>query len=254
MKFLHLFLLLSATIVHAMEGDVYLPQMQQLINSGRILILHNQAVDQQVTASVYYDTSTGASGVFYQVAGSQYVIFGDLLSSSGANLTDALTAMFPSRDYSQYRDTLSQLTTVTTGNGSGDMFVVYDPECGACKEFVALTKALELDVTIHWVIVGLQSETGWRAGSALLQSKNPALMIEMLQNPLHVQEAARSDSVDPKDQERIEANSKLLRDFDLRGTPTLILLQKDQVFVRAGMPTLGELKVFADQAQDWIQP
>jgi thiol:disulfide interchange protein DsbG len=190
----------------------------------------------------------GTYSVFYSTADGQSLIAGDLLTSTGENLTDRYMEQYaPAPDLSAFWPRFEHSTSIVTGTRSNPKSVIYaimDPNCIFCHLlWIALKPYEAAGLQVRWVPVGFLHHDSAPKAAALLRGGESALT--QLQE--HFDEKKESGGiagieVTPELQRELDANLALMRDARVQGTPGIFYrTAAGQVRRQSGMPSLAEL-------------
>lgn len=184
--------------------------------------------------------------VLYSTDDGQKVLIGDLLSAAGDSLSRKHSQEnTPEIDFSQRFDTLLAATaesSLITGTRPSTLTVVYEPNCGFCRQFYQL--ASPTGIQVRWIPVGFLSDQSNHAAAALLEGRGQAdAVMAAAQTPEGVDQLAASNPAESKLAD-VAANWAALQSLGVNGTPTLIWRDQD------GKVTVHRSMV---QAEEWAK-
>lgn len=188
----------------------------------------------------------GQSTVVYSTADGKYVLAGALVDETGKNLTASYTeAQVPRPDFSRIEK--SAYFVEGAAKPKAIVYAFMDPNCIFCHlEWKALQPYEKVGLQVRWVPVAFLKPDSAGKAAALLESKQPAALVNQLQTKFDV--AHESGGITPlttiskATNDKIKANTELMRAFGFNGTPAMVY--KDaagKVQYHPGMVRLSEL-------------
>ena len=194
--------------------------------------------------------SDGKYMLAYTTADGQTLLVGDLIGSSGQNLSELYADRYvPSPELTAVWADLEKATVVVSGSkerSKSFIYVIMDPNCIFCHLlWIALKPYEAAGLQVRWVPVGFLHEDSSAKAAAILQGGEPAL--EQCQQHFDVKSESggiKGIVVTPELQVKLESNLHIMEQARVRGTPGIFY--KDaagHVMRRDGMPSMSELPI-----------
>ena len=190
----------------------------------------------------------GKYAVFYTTPDGQTLLVGELVSSSGQNLSERYVDRYvPSPELTALWGQLEKSNVVVTGQQERSKSVIYvimDPNCIFCHMlWIALKPYEAAGLQVRWIPVGFLHEDSSAKAAAILKGGEPAL--EQCQQHFDVKTESggiQGIAITPDLQAKLELNRQLMDQARVRGTPGIFY--KDaagKVSRQDGMPSMSEL-------------
>jgi len=133
---------------------------------------------------------------------------------------------------------------IIEGHGSKTLYIIFDPNCPYChKLFEELHPyVVKNEVTIHWIPVGILTNTSPGKAAAILQAKNRLKAFYQSEHHWNNSEdqggrIAPLQNPSAKTRHELEANDNLLTNNNLNGVPvTLFVTTNNSAFYFEGTP------------------
>jgi len=188
--------------------------------------------------------------VAYTTSDGQTLVVGELISSSGQNLSELYADRYvPSPELTAVWADLEKASVVVTGpkeRSKSFIYVIMDPNCIFCHLlWIALKPYETAGLQIRWVPVGFLHEDSAAKAAAILEGGEPA----MEQNQQHFDVKTESGgikgiAVTPELQMKLESNLDIMEQARVRGTPGIFYKNSaGHVVRRDGMPSMSELPI-----------
>jgi thiol:disulfide interchange protein DsbC len=200
-------LILSIGIAHAQSEQQIRSDLQKKIGSNTKI--------KSVSASPIpgiYEVLVGTD-VFYTDANSKYLIQGEIIEiATGKNITEQKQADLNRIKWSELNP--SNALKVVRGNGSRQMAVFSDPNCGYCKRLEKSLQQLE-NVTIYTYLIPILSPDSAQKSKQIWCSVDPQkTYIDWMING--IAPSGKSDCTTPLDK-----NMAIAKTYGITGTPTI---------------------------------
>lgn len=186
--------------------------------------------------------------VVYTTPDGQTLLLGDLISSTGENLSDLYTQRYaPPPDLTPLWAEFEKSNVVIAGAKDGSksaIYVIMDPNCIFCHMlWIALKPYEAKGLQVRWIPVGFLHEDSSAKAAAILKGGEPALE----QSQQHFDVKAESGGIagidiTPDLRAKLDSNLQVMRLAGVQGTPGIFY--KDgagHVLRREGMPSMSEL-------------
>ncbi|HEX4051582.1 MAG TPA: thiol:disulfide interchange protein DsbG [Steroidobacteraceae bacterium] len=192
--------------------------------------------------------SDKAYALVYTTADGQTLVTGDLLSSSGENLSDTYNRQFvPAPDLTAVWAKLPKANIVVTGAQlapKSTLYIVMDPNCIYCHMlWIALQPYEKAGLQVRWIPVGFLHQDSEAKAAALLKGGAAALTQCQQHFDVNTESGGIAGiTITPDLHKELAANLQIMQDANIQGTPGLIY--KDvagHVVGQAGMPSLSQL-------------
>jgi len=192
----------------------------------------------------------GSYSIVFATPDNQTVINGILIGADGRNLAPEYEDKhIPKPDFDALWPTLQKAPVIVTGaKGAAVKSVVYafiDPNCSFCHlAWLAFQPYEQVGLQVRWLPVAFLAPTSAQKLAAIMQSPDAGVALDKYE------EAYKSGGgidvktvvIKPETQAKLDANSKLMKDFGFGGTPAIIWRDKSgKVLTKNGMPRLSEL-------------
>lgn len=192
----------------------------------------------------------GEYSIVYSTPDNQALVNGMLIGPDGKNMTPVYSEMhIPKPDFDGLWGSLEKSTVIATGaKGAQVKSVVYaflDPNCVYCNLAWKAFKPYEAaGLQVRWVPVAFLNASSTTKMAAILQSVDPAGALDVHESRYKAG-GVDAQGVTVKDETRakLEANSRLMREFGFNGTPAVVYkdAKTGKVLTKNGMPSLREL-------------
>ena len=200
-------LILSIGIAHAQSEQQIRSDLQEKIGSNTKI----KSVSPSPIPGIY-EVLVG-SEVFYTDANSKYLIQGEIIEiATGKNITEQKQADLNRIKWSELNP--SNALKVVRGNGSRQMAVFSDPNCGYCKRLEKSLQQLD-NVTIYTYLIPILSPDSAQKSKQIWCSADPQkTYIDWMVNG--IAPSGKSDCTTPLDK-----NMALAKTYGITGTPTI---------------------------------
>jgi thiol:disulfide interchange protein DsbC len=200
-------LILSIGIAHAQSEQQIRSDLQKKIGSNTKI----KSVSPSPIPGIY-EVLVG-SEVFYTDANSKYLIQGEIIEiATGKNITEQKQADLNRIKWSELNP--SNALKVVRGNGSRQMAVFSDPNCGYCKRLEKSLQQLD-NVTIYTYLIPILSPDSAQKSKQIWCSADPQkTYIDWMVNG--IAPSGKSDCTTPLDK-----NMALAKTYGITGTPTI---------------------------------
>lgn len=218
------------------------PALSAAAAAGQVEVVNKFDAGSGLTG--YVLKSKGNHSIGYVSADGKKVIIGTMFSDSAENLTEAHFAdHVPAKTYNEFISKLEKTTLITEGNGKGPVvYALLDPNCVFCHyAHEAFAPYVKAGLTVKWLPVAFLNETSAGKAAAMIQAKNPALVLNEHQSQF------KSGGVTPvtptaKTLKALDDNNALMQEMGFRGTPAILYKDsKGRWVAKDGMPKLSEL-------------
>ncbi|MDX1656106.1 MAG: thiol:disulfide interchange protein DsbG [Candidatus Competibacteraceae bacterium] len=222
-----------------------------LIQSG-VQILDSFSAPADMTGYVV-SYGNDETSVVYLTPDGEHVLVGVMLDRYGTNLTqNQLATRNPKLpDYQAMWERAENATWIAEGAKAPKsiVYVIADPYCPYCH---ALWKASQpyqaAGLQTRWILISYLHQDSEAKAAAILEAEDPEIALKLHESDLDegglpLPERAPT----PETLARIRANTALMEDFGLQGTPVLLYRNgAGQVHLIEGMPALGALDEIFD--------
>jgi len=188
----------------------------------------------------------GQVAVLFSTADGKYLMAGALVNEEGKNLTAYYTEMYtPHPDFSKLEN--SAYLVEGAKSPKTIVYAFMDPNCIFCHlEWKALQAYEKVGLQVRWIPVAFLKPTSQGMAAALLESKQPAELLTVLQTKFDVKNEAGGIEplavVSAGSKAKIAANSELMHAFGFNGTPGMIYKDSTgKVQYHPGMIKVSEL-------------
>jgi thiol:disulfide interchange protein DsbG len=192
----------------------------------------------------------GEYSIVYATPDKKTLINGMLINAEGKNLSpDYADQYIPKPDLDGLWASAEKAPVVITGaKGAAVKSVVYaflDPNCSFCHwAWKAFQPYQAVGLQVRWIPVAFLNATSAQKAAAMMQAEDPTAVLDKHETNynkggIDIQGVVVSDATRAK----LDANSKLMREFGFNGTPALIYKdpKTGKVLSKNGMPRLSEL-------------
>lgn len=190
----------------------------------------------------------GQYTVTYTTADGQTLLAGQLLSSSGQDLSDLYAKQYvPAPDLSALWAKLQKADVAVAGTlraPRSTIYVIMDPNCIYCHMlWIALKPYETAGLQIRWIPVGFLHQDSAAKAAAILKGGEAALT----QCQEHFDSKSESGgiagiAITPALQAKLESNLKLMREANIQGTPGIFYKDSaGKVLRQEGMPSMSQL-------------
>jgi thiol:disulfide interchange protein DsbG len=184
--------------------------------------------------------------IMYADKDGKFVVSGNVWGANGVDVAKVDNDKYIQSELTKIVfEHLNQVTTFTQGNKDAkySMYVVADPNCGACHSFYrnALPAIKAGELKVQWILVGFLRATSMARAATILTASNPSeafLSNEVKYSNATGEGGAKAlNPIPAAVQTQLDGNMSFFSDSGLRSTPTLIFWNKEgkQEFV-AGSP------------------
>jgi thiol:disulfide interchange protein DsbG len=223
------------------------PQALQPALRRGLRVISTFAAASGLTGWVLRD-SDGKYTVVYTTADGQTLLVGELISSTGRNLSELDADRYvPSPELTTLWPALEKANVVITGakeRSKSVIYVVMDPNCIFCHMlWIALKPYQAAGLQVRWIPVGFLHEDSSAKAAAILQGGESAL--EQCQQHFDVRAESggiKGIVVTPDLRAKLESNLKIMNQAHIQGTPGIFY--KDaagHVLRQDGMPSMSDL-------------
>jgi thiol:disulfide interchange protein DsbG len=249
-------IVLSTIAISAMAADntsKYPAPIQTVIDSGLKLRSNFDAAGG--LKGWILSGGPGQHMIMYTSQDGEVAIAGNMFDAKGTNFNPQyIDKYLPKPDYEKFWGDLTSAAWVSQGPESKDaksiMYVFADANCGYCHlTWKALDPYTKVGLQIRWVPVAFLAPDSMPKATALLAAKDSNAAIaeshanfgKKLEDSAPVDEALKA---------KVEANAKLMDQWEFSGTPVLVYKDKDgKVRTKAGVPPLSELPTMTGLAE-----
>jgi thiol:disulfide interchange protein DsbG len=192
--------------------------------------------------------SDGTYKIFYSTLDGNTMIAGNLVASSGEDLTARDTAQYvPKPDLSVLWATSEASSFVAAGaltNPKAVIYVVMDPNCIYCHLLWIALKPYEVaGLQVRWIPVGFLHQDSAAKAAALL--KGGEAVFTQMQEAFNEQTESGGVAgieITPDLKAKLDANLRLMHEANVRGTPAIFYKDTSGHAQRKqGVPRLSEL-------------
>lgn len=203
-------LLLSNGIVNAQSEQQVRSDLQKKIGSNTKI----KSVSLSPIPGIY-EVLVG-NDVLYTDANSKYLIQGEIIEiATGKNITEQKQADLNRIKWSELNP--ANALKVVRGNGSRQLAIFSDPNCGYCKRLEKSLQQLD-NVTIHTYLIPILSPDSALKSKQIWCSADPQkTYIDWMVNG--VTPSGKSDCATPLDK-----NMALAKTYGITGTPTIFFI------------------------------
>jgi thiol:disulfide interchange protein DsbC len=211
-KFISAIAIVSATVFWA--GQIYAQPEQQVKTEIQKKLGTNAKVKSVSPAPVsgLYEVLVG-NDIFYTDASAKYLIQGEIIElASGKNITEQRQADLNRIKWSDL--TPANAIKTVRGNGSRQLAIFSDPNCGYCKRLDKTLQQLD-NVTIYTYLIPILSSDSAQKSKQIWCSSDPnkAYMDWMING---IAPSGKGDCSTPLDKNMVFAKT-----YGVTGTPTL---------------------------------
>jgi thiol:disulfide interchange protein DsbC len=211
-KFISAMAIVSATVFWA--GQIYAQPEQQVKTEIQKKLGTNAKVKSVSPAPVsgLYEVLVG-NDIFYTDASAKYLIQGEIIElASGKNITEQRQADLNRIKWSDL--TPANAIKTVRGNGSRQLAIFSDPNCGYCKRLDKTLQQLD-NVTIYTYLIPILSSDSAQKSKQIWCSSDPnkAYMDWMING---IAPSGKGDCSTPLDKNMVFAKT-----YGVTGTPTL---------------------------------
>ncbi len=170
----------------------------------------------------------GKRGVFFTTGDGKLLIFGNLVTAQGKNLTqEYLNAYVQNPINKQYFSHLEKTHWIAEGSKHPKriIYAFVDPNCPYCHQFwQAARKAYPKGLQVRYIVVAILGSSSVNKAAAILGAKNPAAALEKNERGFkHHSGAIKPATHIPDGIHRIIAeHNELMSKFGMDGTPGLV--------------------------------
>ena len=159
--------------------------------------------------------------VFYTDANSKYLIQGEIIEiATGKNITEQKQADLNRIKWSELNP--ANALKVVRGNGSRQMAVFSDPNCGYCKRLEKSLQQLD-NVTVYTYLIPILSADSTQKSKQIWCAVDPfKAYIDWMING--ISPTGKADCATP-----IEKNQALAKTYSITGTPTLFFTDGSRI-------------------------
>ncbi len=186
--------------------------------------------------------------IVYTTPDGQSLMVGDLLSSTGQNLTDLYVQRYvPPPDLTALWAELGKANTVTTGAKEGSkssIYVIMDPNCIFCHMlWIALKPYEAAGLQVRWIPVGFLHEDSSAKAAAILKGGESALEQCQQHFDVHAESGGIAGvAITPDLRAKLELNLQIMHAAAVQGTPGIFYKDATGHVLRLeGMPSISEL-------------
>ncbi len=192
--------------------------------------------------------SDGKYAVLYTTSDGQTLVVGELLSSTGQDLSDSYAERYvPPPDLTALWAEFDQANVVIAGTKAASksaIYVIMDPNCIFCHMlWIALKPYEAAGLQVRWIPVGFLHQDSSAKAAAILKGGEAAL--EQCQQHFDVRAESggiAGIAITPDLRTKLEANLQLMRQARVQGTPGIFYKDASgRVIRRDGMPSMSEL-------------
>lgn len=193
----------------------------------------------------------GQNSVVYTTEDGKFLLAGALVDEAGTNLTAQFAEKYiPKPEYEKLAPQLEKSANIVSGAkgnaAKSTIYAFFDLNCPYCTmAYKALQPYEAAGLQVRWIPVAYLGPDSPKKAETLFQSSNPEAALKA-----HELAAGHADSnsikpaatVSAAVAKKLEANSKLMRDFGFNGTPGIVFKDKNgKLITRSGMPRLSDL-------------
>lgn len=235
-------LTLAATFpVHA--GETYPKPIRNLQERGLEVVKSFEA-GGGVTG--YVLQIQGRHEIVYLTPDQKFMFVGMMLDEAGENLTsEHMQAQIPKPDLQAAWEQAEKSTWVAEGAASPKsiVYAFADPYCPFCNALWRATQVYhEAGLQVRWIPVAYLHPDSAATATAILEAEDPAAALA--EHERNFDDGGIGPSLDPdaKLLAAVQANTVLMQESGIRGTPAVLYRDADgKVQLVQGMPRLGQL-------------
>lgn len=248
-------LLLAWASVASASDDHVGPALSHMLNQGGEVV-DSFAVSEELNGWVI--AFDGEQRIVYTTPSGEHLLVGAVLGAGGENLTRShhrgsiereggtIVRLKPDAESQNVAD-LQRSAHFRTGSIGPNVYVFYEPNCGACLEFTRRFGERD-DVVLSWVPVEFMGATSAPAAAAMLDSEDAKATLLAWNEAKWGRTTSDFLSENPVSAERmtavrgeLRANSELMRRLGVVGTPAVVGVAADgSIGVLRGIPSEEE--------------
>ncbi|HKJ07850.1 MAG TPA: thiol:disulfide interchange protein DsbG [Gammaproteobacteria bacterium] len=196
--------------------------------------------------TAYVVSIQGEHHILYVTSDHKHAIIGTMLDEHGRNLTRTqLEKYAPKPDYSQLWQAAEHTDWIAEGAKSPKtvVYVMADPHCPYCHAFWLASQPYEkVGLQVRWIWVAYLRQDSAAKAAAILGAKDPVAAMNRHEKTFTEGGIAPLKHPDPKILDKIKANTALMEQYDIQGTPAIIYKDRDgKAQLIVGMPGLKDL-------------
>ncbi|MFA9461327.1 thiol:disulfide interchange protein DsbG [Thiohalorhabdus methylotrophus] len=253
-------LLLAGALVSpaAAEPPGDLPPAVQALKDQGLHIVNRFDAPGNLTG--YAARAGGREVILYATPDGQQVLAGTMLGADGSNLTQKhLDAHMPKPDFGAAWGKLEEASWVAAGAEDPErvVYVFTDPNCPYCH---ALWKATvpyyEEGLQVRYLPVAVLRSSSLGKSAAILRAEDSAAAIRRHEQAFDQGGIEPLESTDGPAAEKVRANTELMQELGVQGTPTTFYkTEAGAVKTANGMPSLDRLaEIYRLPKQDTGDP
>jgi thiol:disulfide interchange protein DsbG len=252
-----LFSTIAISAVSAMAADStskYPATVQTVIDSGLKLRSNFDAAGG--LKGWILSNGPGQHVIVYTSQDGEVAIAGNMFDAKGTSFNPQYIEKYlPKPDYEKFWGDLASSAWVAQGPETKDaksiMYVFEDANCGFCHlTWKALDPYTKVGLQIRWVPVAFLAPDSMPKATALLAAKDSNAAIAESHANFGKKLEDSAPVVDGALKAKVEANGKLMDQWEFSGTPVLVYKDKDgKVRTKAGVPPLSELPTMTGLAE-----
>ncbi|MGA7799860.1 MAG: thiol:disulfide interchange protein DsbG [Gammaproteobacteria bacterium] len=227
----------------AWAGETHPPVVEKLIGPGVKVVATFEAPGGM---TAYVVSIQGEHHIIYVTPDHKHAIVGTMLDADGTNLTQSqLSEYVPKPDYAGMWQAAEQAAWVAEGAKSPKnvVYVMADPHCPYCHAFWLASQPYEkAGLQVRWIWVAYLRQDSAAKVAAILEAKSPVAAMRRHEETFSHGGIAPLDNPAPQILAKIKANTALMEQFGVQGTPAILYKDSDgtpQLVV--GMPSLNDL-------------
>jgi thiol:disulfide interchange protein DsbG len=225
------------------EGN-YPPAVQALTDRG--LSIENQ-FEAPGGLTGYTARAGGREVVFYATPDGENVVIGTMVDSQGRNLTrNHLAEHMPEPDLSSHWAKLEEANWIAVGAEDPErvVYMFTDPNCPYCNSIWQATEPYYDDgLQVRHIMVGIIKQSSLPKAAAIMSADDPAAALRRHEESYEDDGGiAAADSISTEVRQQLQANTQLMREVGVNGTPAIFYKDADgKVKSANGMPSLDRL-------------
>lgn len=236
-----------ATITFNAQAEDIPKQIQGIVDNGAKIIKTFPAASKLKGWVISKD---GRYTIIYSTEDNQTLLAGDLIDSTGINLTEQYAELFiPKPDLTPVYSALEKSTYIAEGVQKDPKAVVYaffDPNCPFCHfAWKAFQYYEAAGLQVRWIPVAYLMETSTGKASAILQAKDRLAAFtenEQKYNLKNHEGGIKPVKANAASNKQLQANSEFMHQLGITGTPAIVWKDaQGKIQLKGGMPLLHEL-------------
>lgn len=251
-------LLIATASAADKEAVSYPPAVQRVVDQGLEI---TRTFEAPGGLTGYAARNNGKEMLFYSTPDGMHVVLGPIIDAEGRNLSAEHAREFlagPDWDNAWERvEKEGHWIAVGDEDPKRIIYTFTDPNCSFCNLFWRATADYFDDgLQVRHLLVGLIKPSSTPKGAAILGSGDPGERLAWHENHFDEGGVDVPEQPDPDALARVQANTRLMRQLGLTGTPATFYRDEDgKVHMVSGMPRLKRLQaILRLPAQDHDDP